>query len=162
MELQAFLVLLNLYHTFLPHMAVVAKPLHRLLVKKAPWVWGWHEASAFRAVKDLLISNSVLAHFDKSLLVVLACNASPYGVGVVLGHWLPDGLEVPVAYYSHTLLSAKCNYAQINKEGQAIVTGVKKRFHVYPYGWSFTIITDHKLLLCLFSPDCQTPQVLSP
>lgn len=36
-ELQAFLGLLNFYHTFVPHKAEVTEPFHWLLDKKAPW-----------------------------------------------------------------------------------------------------------------------------
>lgn len=52
-------------------------------------------------------TNSLLAHFDESLPVVLACDASPYGIGAVLSHRLQDGREVPVAYYSRTLSPAE-------------------------------------------------------
>ncbi|XP_060110493.1 uncharacterized protein K02A2.6-like, partial [Heteronotia binoei] len=118
------------------------------------------KAAAFQAVKDVLVSNAVLHHFDEALPVILACDASPYGVGAVLGHQLPDGREVPVAYYSRTLTSAERNYAQIDKEALAIVAGVRK-FHEYLYGRRFTIATDHKPLLGLLAPDRQTPQILS-
>ncbi|XP_060092539.1 uncharacterized protein K02A2.6-like, partial [Heteronotia binoei] len=142
-KLQSFLGVLNFYHSFLPHKAALAEPLHRLLDKKAPWVWGKRQAAAFQAVKDVLVSNAVLHHFDEGLPVILACDASPYGVGAVLGHQLPDGREVPVAYYSRTLTPAERNYAQIDKEALAIVAGVRK-FHEYLYGRRFTIATDHK------------------
>lgn len=125
-DFQVFLGLLNFYHAFLPHKAVVAEPLHRLLDKKAPWTWGRWEAGPICAVKDLLVSNSVLAHFDKELPVNLACDTSPYGIGMVLGHRLPIGQEMPWAYYSRTLSSVERNYAQIDKEDLAIVAGVKK------------------------------------
>ncbi|XP_060089380.1 LOW QUALITY PROTEIN: uncharacterized protein K02A2.6-like, partial [Heteronotia binoei] len=131
-ELQSFLGVLNFYHTFIPH----------------------------KAALDVLISNAVLHHFDERLPVILACDASPYGVGAVLGHQLPDGREVPVAYYSRTLTSAERNYAQIDKEALAIVAGVHK-FNDYLYGRRFTIATDHKPLLGLLAPDRQTPQILS-
>ncbi|XP_032997764.1 uncharacterized protein K02A2.6-like [Lacerta agilis] len=160
-ELQAFLGLLNFYHAFLPHKAAVAEPLHRLLDKKACWVWGPRQAKSFQGVKELLISNSVLMHFDENLPVVLACDASPYGVGAVLGHQLSDGREVPVAYFSQTLTPAERNYSQIDKEGLAVVKGVKK-IHDFLYGRPFTIVTDHKPLLGLLAPDRQTPQMLSP
>ncbi|XP_060100949.1 uncharacterized protein K02A2.6-like, partial [Heteronotia binoei] len=118
------------------------------------------QTAAFQAVKDLLVSNAVLHHYDENLPLILACDASPYGVGAVLGHQLPDGREVPVAYYSRTLSPAERNYAQIDKEALAIVAGVHK-FNDYLYGRRFTIATDHKPLLGLLAPDRQTPQILS-
>lgn len=81
---------------------------------------------AFHAVKALLISNSILAHFDEELPVILACETFLYGVGVVLGHQLPDGQVVPVAYYSRTLSLVERNDTQKDKEALAIVAGVKK------------------------------------
>lgn len=123
-EFQAFLGLLNIYYAFLPLKATVAGPLHRLLVKRDPWVWGQCQATAFQAVKDLLTSNEILAYFDEAPLVVLTCDTLLYGVGAVLGHKLPGGTKVPVTYFSQTLLAER-NYVQIDKKGLAIVKGVK-------------------------------------
>lgn len=71
---------------------------------------------------------------------------------MVLGHQLPDGCELPVAYSSQILSSTKCNYVLIDKESLAIVKGVKK-FPVCLYGWPFMIVTDHKPLLGLLAAD---------
>nr|XP_028571635.1 uncharacterized protein K02A2.6-like [Podarcis muralis] len=160
-ELQSFLGLLNFYHSFIPHKAATAEPLHQLLNKKAPWIWGCAQDTAFNAVKHLLSSDSVITHFNETKPVVLACDVSPYGIGAVLSHQLPDGREAPIEFYSRTLSSTECNYAQIDKEALAVVAGVNK-FHNYIYGRHFTIVTDHKPLLGLFAPDRQTPQILSP
>nr|XP_037288668.1 uncharacterized protein K02A2.6-like [Rhipicephalus microplus] len=160
-ELQAFLGLVNFYHAFLPHKATVAEPLHRLLDKKATFVWGQTQQRAFESVKELLASNQVLTHYDEKQPLILACDASPYGIGAVLSHRLPGGTEAPVAFYSRTLSSAERNYAQIDKEALAVVAGVKK-FHDYLFGRPFQIQTDHKPLLGLFTSDRQTPQMLSP
>ncbi|XP_013925140.1 PREDICTED: uncharacterized protein LOC106551546 [Thamnophis sirtalis] len=127
----------------------------------AAWAWGRQEASAFVAVKHLLISNDVLVQYSEHLLLVLACDASPYGVGTVLCHQLPSGAEVPVAFFSHTLSASERNYAQIDKEALAIVARVR-RFHHYLYGRPFVIVTDHKPLLGLLAGDRPAPQVLSP
>ncbi|XP_032997840.1 uncharacterized protein LOC117042402 [Lacerta agilis] len=159
-ELQSFLGLLNFYHAFLPHKASIAEPLHRLLDDRGTWKWGQREAAAFAAVKDLLSSDSVLTHFREDLPLSLACDASPYGIGAVLSHRLPDGREAPIAYFSRTLSLAERNYAQIDREALALVAGVKK-FHDYVYGRPFELVTDHKPLLGLFAPDRQTPQILS-
>lgn len=71
-ELQGFLGLLNFYAAFLPHKASVAEPLHRLLDSKEAWKWGSQEASAFTAVKNLLMSNVVLVQYSDCLPLTLA------------------------------------------------------------------------------------------
>ncbi|KAM7285773.1 uncharacterized protein ISCGN_032658 [Ixodes scapularis] len=129
-ELQAFLGLLNFYHAFLPHKAIIAEPLHRLLNKNAKWAWGRTQQRAFDTVKELLASNQVLTHFDEKKPLILACDASPYGIGAVLSHHMPDGQEAPIAFYSRTLSTTERNYAQIDKEALAVVAGVRK-FHDY-------------------------------
>ncbi|XP_015680545.1 uncharacterized protein K02A2.6-like, partial [Protobothrops mucrosquamatus] len=126
--------------------------------REAPGIF---RPKSFSAVKSLLSSNSVLVHFNEQLPICIACDASPYGVGAVLSHLMADRSQAPIAYYSRALSSEEHNYAQINKEALAIVAGVKK-FHDYLYGCPFTVFTDHKPLLGLFTMDKQTPQILSP
>ena len=72
----------------------------------------------------------MLAHFDPSLKIIVACDASDYGIGVVLSHKMPDGSEKPVAFVSRTLNKAERKYSQIEKEVLACVVGVS-RFHSY-------------------------------
>ena len=67
-------------------------------------------------------------HFDPAKEVILACDASPYGIGAVLSYKMPDGSERPVGFASRTLSRAECNYSQLEKEGLACIIGVKK-FH---------------------------------
>lgn len=116
--------------------------LHRLLAKNTPWVWGQAEATAFTRVKGLLSNTSFVIQYNATLPLVLVCDASPFGVGAMLSHRLPNGLEVPIAYYSRTLSSAKRNYSQLDREALAVVAGIKK-FHEYLFGRSFELVTDH-------------------
>ncbi|XP_060547811.1 uncharacterized protein K02A2.6-like [Pantherophis guttatus] len=160
-ELQAFLGLLNFYAIFLKDKATVAEPLHRLLTKKATWKWGKAEDRAFAGIKKLLSAESFLIQYNATLPLVLACDASPFGVGAVLSHRLPNGLEAPIAYYSRTLSSAERNYSQLDKEALAAVSGVKK-FHEYLFGRDFELITNHRPLLGLLAGDRPTPAALSP
>jgi len=55
---------------------------------------------------------------------------------------MDDNQERPIAYASRILTPAEKKYAQLEREGLAIVFGVKK-FHQYFYGREFIIGSDH-------------------
>ena len=150
-ELRAFLGLVNYYGRFIRQLATLVYPLNRLLCKRTPWTWSKSCQQAFTKLKARLASTEVLAHYDMKLPLRLDCDASAYGVGAVLSHKFPDGSERPIAYASRTLSDAEKNYAQIEKEGLALVFGIRK-FHKYIYGRHFTLVTDHKPLLAILGP----------
>lgn len=160
-ELESFLGLMNFYERFMPNKASVAGHLYELLSKKAVWEWGSKQEQAFRQCKELLTTDRVLTHYDQTLPLLLACDASPYGVGAVLSHKLPDGSEAPIAFGSRTLQTSEKNYAQIDKEALAIMFGLKK-FHRFIWGRPVTILTDHKPLLGLLQQGKAMPETLSP
>ena len=98
---------------------------------------------AFQASKKQLLSSNVLVPYEVNRELVLACDASHYGVGAVISHVMDNGEERPIAFASRTLTSSKQNYSQLVKEALGIVFGVK-RFHKYFYGRHFLLWTDHK------------------
>ena len=65
----------------------------------------------FLAVKDLLSSAPVLDHYDPSLPMKMAGDASAYGIGAVISHVFSDGKERPVAYASRTLSASERKYS---------------------------------------------------
>ncbi|XP_063954090.1 uncharacterized protein K02A2.6-like [Lytechinus pictus] len=160
-ELRAFLGMLNYYGKFMQNLSTVLEPLHRLLRNTSHWQWGKEQKAAFQRAKESLKSAKILTHYDSTKQLVLSCDASPYGVGAVLSHVMEDGSERPIGYTSRSLNSAERNYSQLDKEGLAIVFGVKK-FHTYLYGRRFKIITDHKPLLGLFGNNKAIPLMVSP
>ena len=159
-ELRSFLGIINYYSKFLPHLSTKLSPLYSLLCKQARWSWGPEQDSAFQAAKQALQEDSLLVHFDSSKDIVLACDASQYGLGAVLSHILENGEERPIAYVSRTLNSAEKKYSQLEKEGLAIVFGVTK-FHNYLYGRHFQIESDHQPLSYLFNESRGIPQMAS-
>ena len=89
----------------------------------------------FQEAKPQLTSAYVMVHYNPQQEVILACDASPYGVGAVLSHQFEDGSEQPIAFASQSLSPAEKRYSQLDKEGLAIVCGVKK-FHHYLHVYS--------------------------
>ncbi|XP_062606687.1 uncharacterized protein K02A2.6-like [Saccostrea cucullata] len=150
-ELRSFLGIVNYYARFLPNLSSLLYPLHHLLSKSRKWSWSSECDKAFSEVKQLITSDEILTHYDPQREVRLACDASPYGLGCVLSHVMDDGSERPIAYASRSLSSAERNYSQIDREALGIVWGVK-RFHTYLYGRHFSLLTDHRPLVSIFSP----------
>ena len=56
------------------------------------------------------------SHFDPTLPLVLACDASEAGIRAVLAHKFPDGSERSIGYASRSLSKAEKNYSQLEKE----------------------------------------------
>ena len=152
--------MLTYYSKFLPNLSTLLHPLYQLLRKDVDWSWGVAQAKAFNASKELLTSDKCLTHFDSTLELTLACDASAYGLGAVLSHKMADGTERPIAYSSRTLTASERNYSQLEKEGLACIFGIKK-FHDYVFGHSFELVTDHKPLLGLLKEYRATSQQAS-
>ena len=148
-QLQSFLGLAQYYAIYIPKMHDLRAPLNELLKKGSKWIWTKECESAFQKIKDYLLADLALAHYDPDKEIILATDASDYGVGAVLLHKFQDGTTKPVAHASRTLLPAERNYSQIEKEALAIIVGVKK-FHRFIHGRSFILQTDHKPLLSIF------------
>lgn len=55
------------------------------------WNWGTEQENSFEEYKCLMQSSEV--HYDSLKDLILSCDASPYGVGAVLSHRMPDGQE---------------------------------------------------------------------
>lgn len=156
-QLRSFLGLLHYYGKFLSNLADLLHPLNALL-HKGRWKWTEECERVFQEAKVRLSSAPVLAHFDPSLSLKMAGDASAYGLGAVLSQVSPDGSERPIAFASRTLSPSERNYSQIEREALALVYGVKY-FHQFLYGHKFTLVTDHKPLLAVLGPKTGIPPV---
>ncbi len=98
----------------------------------------------------------MLAHYDPTLPIRLAGDASADGVGRVISHVMEDGTERPIAFASRTLLPSERNYSQVEKEALSLIFGVSK-FHTYLYGRKFVLVTDHKPLTTILGHKKRIP-----
>jgi hypothetical protein len=156
-SLQSFLGLANYYNVFVPRMHNLRAPLNELLKKDQKWVWTQECEEAFKKIKDILTSDLFLAHYNPKHEIVVASDASAYGIGACILHKMDDGKLRPISHASRTLLPAERNYSQIEKEALSIVFAVKK-FHRFLHGRHFLLQTDHKPLLTIFGSKKGLPQ----
>ena len=157
-QLRSFLGMVNYYGKFIPNLASLLHPLNNLLKQNQKWKWTQECQKSFETAKERLSQAPVLAHYDATLPLRLAGDASAFGLGVVLSHRFPDGSERPVAYASRTLTPSERNYSQLEKEALSLVYGVKK-FHSYLYGRTFELLTDHKPLTTILGPKTGIPSI---
>ena len=75
--------------------------------------------------RDKLTSDCVLVHYDLTNELVLACDTSLYSVLAVLSHCFESGQECQITFTSHPLIPEEKNFSQIEKEGLAIMYGIK-------------------------------------
>ena len=155
-ELRSFLGAVTFYARFVADMSKVAAPLYRLLQKGQKWQWTAAEEGSFQDLKKKLAQAPVLAHYDGRKPVRLVTDASPQGLGAVLMQVDQKGNERPVRFASRSLTKAEKNYAQVEREGLAVIFGVT-RFKQYLWGRRFTLVTDNKPLTALLGPKTQSP-----
>ena len=141
------------YRQYIPNLSAILHPLHVLIKDNQQWRWSAACESAFQAAKSVLTTAPVLAHYNPDLPLVLAADASAYGLGAVLSHTFSDGSERPVAF---ALKTSEWNYSQVEKEALALVFGIQK-FHQYIYGRRFTLLTDHQPLVTILGPKRGVP-----
>ncbi|XP_077564735.1 uncharacterized protein LOC144180229 [Haemaphysalis longicornis] len=148
-KLRSFLGLVEYYARFVPRLAEEVEPMRRLLRKDTPFNWDTAAENSLTRVKSLLASHRVLQMFDPALPVIVATDASAYGLGAVLQQ--VDGRHIrTVAFASRTLTEAERKYSTGEREALACLWALEK-WHVYLWGRPVTLQTDHQALVALLS-----------
>ena len=96
--------------------------------------------------KSELVADKVLVPYNEKRKLILACDASPYGVGAVISHVMDDGEERPIASASRTLTKSELLANREGSPGNCIwcpeVSQVSIRSNVSPVNRS-QAISDH-------------------
>ena len=106
--------------------AMLAAPLNELSRNNVDFKWILQRQSAYNDIKSALAAQTLGVHFEKNHPLILATDASPYGVGAVLMQKHDDGIEHMVTCSSRTLSAIERRYAQIRKGALSNVFGFKR------------------------------------
>ena len=148
-QVRSYLDLCNYYRKFVRNFAKIAEPLNKLTRTNTPFVWDESFQIACDTLKTALTEVPILAYPDFTLRFDLYVDASDEGIGMVLGQ-RQEGKERVIAYAGRSLNPAERNYSVTEREGLAVVEGIR-HFQSYLYGRQFTIYTDHNALKWLMT-----------
>ena len=112
---------MQFYNKFIWNLSTLTEPLTHLTRKDTPWRWGAEEQSTFQELKDILSTDTVLAHFNPTQQISISCDTSNVGIDAVLFHQNYDGSECLIGNVSKTLTDIPHCYSQIQKEGLAVI-----------------------------------------
>ena len=146
---RSFLGMAGYYRQLIPQFSHHAAPLVQLTRKHHRFHWTEDCQRAFDFLRNVLVSDVVMAHPRVGDPYKLYTDASEYAVGAILTQTDNDGLERPIQYVSKTLNLAQQRWSAIEREAFAVVHALKA-LRPYLYGAQFEIFTDHKPLKALF------------
>ena len=108
-QVRAFLGMINFYCQFIRNIREIRAPLDNLLKKSAKFIWSSSCKEAFAKAKLALQSDLLLTHFDANKPIIVAADASCYGIGGVIMHSFPDCSHKPIAQAARSLNFAEKN-----------------------------------------------------
>ena len=114
------------------------------------WKWIEEEQKTLDKLKQALTGDRVMSYFDPRKETKILVDESPVGLGGLLAQ---DGKII--CYASRALSEIERRYSQTEREIHAAVWALE-HFYLNVYGATFSIITDHKLLLGIFKSSTPT------
>lgn len=155
-DVQSFLGFANFYRRFIKGFSYIAKALTELTRKDGegkdqrhqfPLIADSKAIQAFHRLKDAFKTAGVLAHFDPDLETWLETDASDFVTAAILSQKDATGVLRPVAFLSHKMNPAECNYEIYDKELLAIVNAFEQwRFELSGTDDPIMVLSDHQAL----------------
>ena len=125
-ETQQFIGFANYYRRFIKDFAQLARPLHRLTERTAPFTWTQECQESFDRLRECLCSAPILAYPDFQRPFILDTDASDTGLGGVLSQADDQGRERVIAYGSRLLTKPERKYCVTRRELLAAVTFIQQ------------------------------------
>ena len=123
-----------------------------LTSEKNPWEWTTDCQTAFDALKTAVTTAPVLAMPTETNPFRIETDGSGVGLGAILSQ-RHAGVWHPIAYISHSLSDAECNYHAADLEMAAIIFALKEWHHyLIDAALPFEILTDHQNLTYFKKP----------
>ncbi|XP_057452670.1 uncharacterized protein LOC130744511 [Lotus japonicus] len=157
-SVRSFLGHAYFYRRFITDFSKITKPMTNLLEKDSPFIFYEACLSAFKLIKEKLVTTPVIVAPDWSLPFEIMCDASDIALGVVLCQ-RKDRVLYTIYYASKVLNEAQKNYATTEKELLAVVFACEK-FWSYIIGSKIIEHTDHAALRHLFSKQDSKPRLI--
>ncbi|KAK6755999.1 hypothetical protein RB195_014409 [Necator americanus] len=99
-QLLSFLGFITFYGNFVKDLHNLRAPLDTITKKDVVYTWTPECQSSFDKIKAILSSDLLLTHFDPSFPIIVAADASNYGIGATLSHRFADGCEKIIYRFS--------------------------------------------------------------
>ncbi|QRW21852.1 Retrotransposable element Tf2 protein [Rhizoctonia solani] len=143
-EVQSFLGFANFLHWFVANFSHMARPLHNLVKKDTPWVWGTKEQELFQGLKDAITNAPVLCHVDPTKPYFLETDASSAALDSILSQHQEDGCLHPLGFLLESFKGAEQNYNTHDKELLAIICSFEHwRIFLEGTAHPITVFTNH-------------------
>ncbi|KAH0672776.1 hypothetical protein KY290_026933 [Solanum tuberosum] len=144
-EVRSFVRLASYYCRFVKNFASITTHLTNLTKKEIPFEWTEKCEESFQKLKTLLTTVPILALPVEGKDLIIYCDASHFGLGVVL---MKD--TNVIAYASRQLKVHERNYPTHNLELAVVVFALKIWRH-YLYGVKCEVFTDYRSLQHVFT-----------
>ena len=103
------------WHSFIPHLTLLLRPLYRLTKKGQLWDWRRTEQDAFQQAKLAVIQARALGIFDPTLPAELDINVAQDGFGWGLWQHVSP-VRTPIGFWSQVWHGAEERYSMIEKQ----------------------------------------------
>ncbi|KAG7557039.1 Retrotransposon gag domain [Arabidopsis suecica] len=157
-DIRSFLGHAGFYRRFIKDFSKLARPLTRLLCKETEFTFDEECLTAFKLIKEALVTAPIVQAPNWDYPFEIMCDASDYAVGAVLGQKIDKKLHV-IYYASRTMDDAQVRYATTEKELLAVVFAFEK-FRSYLVGSKVTVYTDHAALRHIYAKKDTKPRLL--